>query len=138
MKSFIILFTISGLLLYACGNPPQQTQQLPAEDKVSAEQGTSTVTDTLSSNPDYAKGLELVGQSDCFTCHKIEDISVGPPYRDVAGKYENTKANRIMLAEKIIKGGQGNWGQIPMTPHPNLSKEDAQQIVKYIMLLKKK
>jgi cytochrome c len=43
-----------------------------------------------------------------------------------------------MLADKIIKGGAGVWGQIPMTPHPNLSKQDAEQIVKYVLLLKNK
>ncbi len=42
-----------------------------------------------------------------------------------------------MLAAKIIKGGSGVWGQVPMTPHPNLSVADAEQMVKYILLLKK-
>jgi cytochrome c len=42
-----------------------------------------------------------------------------------------------MLASKIIKGGQGVWGAIPMTPHSSLSEADAEQMVKYILLLKK-
>ncbi len=91
----------------------------------------------LSSNPDYQKGLELVAKSDCLTCHKVSDKLTGPAYKDVAAKYENTDANVAMLASKIIKGGQGNWGPIPMTPHAQLSEADAKQMVKYILLLKK-
>ncbi len=91
----------------------------------------------LSSNPDYQKGLELVAKSDCLTCHKISEKLTGPAYKDVAAKYENTDANVAMLATKIIKGGQGNWGPIPMTPHAQLSEADAKQMVKYILLLKK-
>lgn len=98
---------------------------------------TTAAANDLSSNPDYQKGLELIGKSDCLTCHKISDKLTGPAYKDVAAKYENTDANVSMLAEKIIKGGQGNWGAIPMTPHPLLSEADARQMVKYILLLKK-
>jgi cytochrome c len=43
-----------------------------------------------------------------------------------------------MLAEKVIKGGQGVWGAVPMTPHPALTQADAEQMVKYVMLLKNK
>jgi cytochrome c len=42
-----------------------------------------------------------------------------------------------LLASKIIKGGSGVWGAIPMTPHPQISEDDAKQMVKYVLLLKK-
>ncbi len=58
-------------------------------------------------------------------------------YKDVAAKYENNEENLTLLAGKIIKGGAGVWGQVPMTPHPALSEEDAKQMVKYIFLLRK-
>jgi cytochrome c len=54
----------------------------------------------------------------------------------VANKYENTDANVKMLAEKIIKGGSGVYSAVPMTPHPALAEADAEQMVKYILLLK--
>ncbi len=41
------------------------------------------------------------------------------------------------LTGKVIKGGAGNWGQIPMTPHPQLSKKDVSEMVRYILSLKK-
>jgi cytochrome c len=67
----------------------------------------------------------------------VSDKNIGPAYKDVAAKYENTEENVKMLAGKIIKGGQGVWGAIPMTPHSTLSQADAEQMVKYILLLKK-
>lgn len=93
---------------------------------------------TLSSNPDYQKGLELIAKSDCLTCHKVSEKLTGPAYKDVAAKYENTDENVALLAGKVIKGGSGVWGAIPMTPHAQLSEADAKQMVKYILLLRNK
>ena len=42
-----------------------------------------------------------------------------------------------MLTQKIIDGGKGNWGDIPMTPHTGMSKENTQKMIKYILSLKK-
>jgi cytochrome c len=82
------------------------------------------------------KALEMIGSLDCTTCHKISEKNIGPAYTDVAKKYENTDANINMLAEKVIKGGSGNWGTVPMTPHPALSADSAKEMVKYILSLK--
>jgi len=92
----------------------------------------------LSANPDYQKGLELIAKSDCLTCHKVNEKLIGPAYRDVAAKYENTDANVALLASKVLKGGSGVWGAIPMTPHAALSEADDKQMVKYILLLRNK
>ena len=93
----------------------------------------------ITESPEYKKGLELVVKSDCFTCHKIDEQLQGPSYRDVANKYAGMPDTIIShLARKIIKGGVGVWGQqIYMTPHATLSQEDAEAMVKYILLLKK-
>lgn len=84
----------------------------------------------------YTKGLALVANSDCLTCHKVDEKMTGPSYKEIAARYEATDANIKMLAEKIIKGGKGNWGEVMMTPHANLSQEDAETMVKYILQLK--
>ena len=123
MKKYFIVFSLS-IFCVACGNNSSSTDSKEGEK--------SSVMD----NPDYEKGLALIAKSDCFTCHKLRDASTGPAYGLVAAKYENTEANREMLAKKVIAGGTGVWGQIPMVAHPNLSKEDAISMVKYIMLLK--
>lgn len=84
-----------------------------------------------------SKGAELIKGNDCGTCHKEQDKLVGPAFVDVAKKYENTDANVETLVKKIITGGSGNWGTTPMTPHPSLSEDDAKDMVKYILSLKK-
>jgi len=125
MKKYFIVLSLSVFCL-SCGNNPKTT-----ETKEEASSATSVM-----DNPDYDKGLNLIAKSDCLTCHKLREASVGPAYGLVAAKYEDNESNREMLANKIIAGGQGVWGQIPMAAHPNLSKEDAIAMVKYIMLLK--
>jgi cytochrome c len=85
-------------------------------------------------DPEVAKGLDLAAKSDCFTCHKLNEASVGPSYAAVAAKYKSQMpAIADTLVGKILKGGSGNWGVVPMTPHPMLSKEDAKSIVAYVM-----
>ncbi len=125
----VLVTLVAGIALVACGGNK--------ENKETTTETATTAASSLSSNPDYQKGLELVGKSDCLTCHKANEKNIGPAYKDVAAKYENTDENVKMLAEKIIKGGSGNWGAIPMTAHPALSQEDAEAMVKYVLLLKK-
>jgi len=84
-----------------------------------------------------APGPKLMASSDCNTCHKEDTKVVGPALKDIAAKYPATDANIDTLANKIIKGGKGNWGDIPMAAHPMLTQGDAKTIVKYILSLKK-
>ncbi|HMP94791.1 MAG TPA: c-type cytochrome, partial [Phnomibacter sp.] len=89
-------------------------------------------------NPDYKKGVAWVAQSDCVTCHKVNEASTGPSYADVAAKYAGANDETIeKLANTIINGGSGNWGAVPMTAHADLSLDDAKAMVKYVLLLKK-
>lgn len=127
------LFAISMMtLLYACGG---------GEDKKAGQETTQETTppaDDITQHPDYQKGLALIAKSDCLTCHKVAEPLTGPMYRDVANKYAGMPDTIIShLASKIISGGSGVWGQVAMTPHPTLPKEDAEAMVKYILLLKK-
>jgi len=62
---------------------------------------------------------------------------VGPAYQDVANKYTASPAVIDTLANKVIKGGSGHWGDVPMSPHPALAMDDAREMVKYILSLKK-
>ena len=119
------------ILLAACGGSSEK------KTEETAAAPAATASNDLSSNPDYTKGLALVAGSDCLTCHKTSEKNIGPAYKDVAAKYENTEENVKMLAEKVIKGGSGVWGAVPMTPHPQISQEDAEAMVKYVLLLKK-
>jgi cytochrome c len=130
MKKIILsAFVIS--LLTACGG---------SDEKKGGEtkEAETAKTDDLSSNPVYQKGLGLVAKSDCLTCHKVDEALTGPTYRDIANKYAGMPDTIVAhLAGKIIKGGNGVWGDTYMTPHASLSQEDAEAMVKYILLLKK-
>ena len=132
MKKITVALSALILLGAACSSNNEKKEEKPAASAA------APAADALSSNPDYQKGLELVAKSDCLTCHKVSEKVTGPAYKDVAAKYENTEENITMLAGKIIKGGSGNWGTIPMTPHATLSEADAKQMVKYILLLRNK
>lgn len=80
------------------------------------------------------EGKSLVEGADCLSCHKVDAKLVGPSYQEIAAKY--TEADVDQLAQKIIDGGKGVWGEVPMTPHAGMSKENAQKMVKYILSLK--
>ena len=79
------------------------------------------------------EGKGLLSKQDCFACHKPDVKVVGPSYQAIAQRYKSTDANVNKLAAKIIAGGMGNWGQVPMTPHAALSLSDAEKIVRYIL-----
>ena len=121
----IIAFAILSISMFACNSAEEKTKTTEPEQKKNAAMD----------NPDYNAGLNLIAKSDCFTCHKLRDVSVGPPYGEVAKKYANTPENINLLADRILKGSQGVWGTVPMLAHP-IPKEDAIKMVKYILLLK--
>ena len=132
MKKYFVSVALLALVA-ACNNSSDSN-----EKSDSAATAPATTENDPSSNPDYQKGLTLIAANDCLTCHKVDEKVTGPAYRDVANKYENTDANVKMLADKIIKGGTGVWGDAAMTPHIGLAEADAEQMVKYILLLKNK
>jgi cytochrome c len=89
------------------------------------------------SEEDKSVGLNLIAKNDCYTCHSVGNQLVGPSFSKIGGKYNATQNNIGTLAKKIISGGNGVWGEIFMTPHPGISQDDAEAMVKYILLLKK-
>jgi len=120
------------LFVLACGNGGE------SKTKTEEPKKEETKSDDLSANPDYQKGLAIEAQNDCKTCHGLDEKITGPTFRDIANKYAGMPDTIVShLAGKIITGGSGVWGEIMMTPHPALSKDDAEAIVKYILLLKK-
>ncbi|MBX2844160.1 MAG: ThuA domain-containing protein [Flammeovirgaceae bacterium] len=71
----------------------------------------------------------------CLNCHDMENESVGPSYKEVAAKYGSDQATIEKLAQKVIKGGGGVWGERMMAANPSLAKEDAEAMVKFIVSL---
>lgn len=136
MKKIILSAVILATMAAACGGNDSE-KKTEGESTTSEQPAAAPATDN-SSNPDYQKGLALVGQNQCMTCHKINEKLTGPAYSDVAKKYAGADdATITKLAKKVISGGSGVWGDVPMTPHPNVSEADAKAMVKYILLLNK-
>lgn len=123
-----------GLLAaaFGCGNGggSSSTATPPAKDTVAAAA-------TASGD----KALDMIGASDCTTCHRLHQAAagspIGPAYDRVAAKYSPAADTTIdRLVKKIISGGTGMWGITPMTPHPALKDADVRQMVQYILTLK--
>ena len=81
------------------------------------------------------KGQTLIAQSDCKNCHAIDQKVNGPSYAEIATRYRGQPKVRNVLVAKVIKGGNGNWGETVMSAHPQLSEADAGTIVDYILSL---
>lgn len=133
MKKGLIIFA-SLVIITSCNSSSTDNKEAGTKATDTAAAATAPATETK--DPEAVKGLELVGKSDCFTCHKLSEASVGPAYALVAAKYKDKPGIIDTLAGKVIKGGSGNWGAVPMTPHPMLSKEDAKMMVHYVMSIK--
>ncbi|MCW3082082.1 c-type cytochrome [Segetibacter sp.] len=131
MKKLFVILSFSCVVISCGGNDSNDSKENSKEE---AKQGAAA---PAAKSADYQKGLELVAQSDCFTCHDVSQKKIGPAYKDVAAKYQMSDEVVENLAGKVIKGGAGVWGPIAMTPHPQLSNDDAKTMVKYILALKK-
>ena len=107
----------------------------PKEKKSTEEFNVNESTDSKPAVDLIAQGDALVKASDCKTCHHATNKIIGPSHTDVAKKYEFTEANVKMLAQKIITGGQGNWGEIPMAAHADISTENAESMARYVLSL---
>lgn len=124
-------------LSFACGGNDKAAET--SEEVATAVQPVVEVSleEKYQNDPIYIKGLEKLKASDCTSCHMVERKIVGPSYADVASKYESTEENVAMLASKVIAGGVGAWGEIAMPAHPGVTEEDAKDMIRYILLLKK-
>jgi cytochrome c len=79
---------------------------------------------------------DLAKQKLCVTCHAVDKKLVGPSFKDIAGKYASQKDAADKLAEKVIKGGSGVWGPVPMPANASLSAGDSKTLVTWILSLK--
>lgn len=78
----------------------------------------------------------LAKAKNCMACHATDKKMVGPSYKDVAKKYAGDAAAVDKLATKVIKGGSGVWGAIPMPANAQVSEADAKKLVSWVLSLK--
>ena len=124
MKLKYLLFGVALISLTSFSNDNLDTKYIKATKKTTAIFQTSD-------------GEKLIAKSDCVGCHKLDKKLIGPSYLDIAKKYPSNEKNIAYLSGKIIKGGSGVWGTIPMSAHASLKKNDANSMAKYILSLKK-
>lgn len=142
MRKPLLIIGCIAFALASCSSPDSSSKNAGNSEATSTETtDTSTTSTTESSSTEStagggsAAGKQLIAKSDCLGCHNETQKIVGPAYVEVAEKY--TQSDIDYLAGKIIKGGSGVWGEVPMSAHPTLSKEDATQMAQYILSLKK-
>lgn len=85
-------------------------------------------------DPDHT-GTIILSKSLCLSCHMSKEKSIGPSYQEVADRYRNDKKAVDKLTEKIVKGGSGAWGNVPMPPNTQYNEEELSQIVDVILSL---
>jgi len=83
----------------------------------------------------FSRGKNLIDESDCLSCHRVDVKSIGPSYIEVAKRYKNDPKGQKVIAKRIINGSVGIWGEHGMSAHPNLSERDAALMIEYIMSL---
>jgi cytochrome c len=86
----------------------------------------------LASNAALANA-DLAKAKNCMACHAVDKKLVGPAYKDVAAKYAGQKDAEDKLVQKVLKGGAGVWGQIPMPPNTQVSEAEAHTLVKWVL-----
>jgi cytochrome c len=79
---------------------------------------------------------ELAQAKNCLACHSVDNKVVGPAFKEVAAKYAGDKGAAATLANKIIAGGGGVWGAIPMPANPQVKDAEAKKLVAWILGLK--
>jgi cytochrome c len=89
----------------------------------------------LSAAPAFAQA-DLAQKKNCLACHAVDKKVLGPAYKDVAAKYAGQKDAADKLAAKVVKGGSGVWGNIPMPANPQVTDAEAKQLVQWILTLK--
>jgi cytochrome c len=136
VRNTLAIMLALGLLAaaYGCGNgggaSSTATPAAPSKDTAAA---------TAAASGD--KALDMIGASDCTTCHRLHQAGpgspIGPAYDQVAAKYSPAAdTTKDRLVKKIITGGTGMWGITPMSAHPGLKEADVRQMVDYILSLK--
>ncbi|MBL7735940.1 MAG: cytochrome C [Chitinophagaceae bacterium] len=143
MKLYLWRSYIFLTLIAAQGCHPETTRDNPKTGftKTASERMMENITPLPGKNDSVdmkaaQQGEALISYSDCYTCHKADKLSVGPPFKAIAKRYPANGAYKEMLAQKIMLGGSGIWGSAVMIPHPDISREDAKLMALYIFSLK--
>ncbi len=140
MKLKILLATVIVALISACSPSAEQESQTP--DQVGASDAEERLTDV--ETPSAIKVTEAsvieaqleddLSKLGCFACHAVDEERIGPTYRSIAVLYRQADA-KALLVNKVINGGGGIWGPMPMISHPHLTPEILNPLIERILAL---
>ena len=88
----------------------------------------------LAAAPNAFADEALAKKHNCLACHQVDKKLVGPAYKDIAKKYKGQNV-AAKLEQKVKKGGQGVWGNVPMPPNPAVPDADVKKLVDWILKL---
>jgi cytochrome c len=77
--------------------------------------------------------LQLATAKNCMACHAVDKKLVGPSYKDVAAKYAGQKDAVDKLVLKVMKGGSGVWGPVPMPANAQVNADEAKKLVIWVL-----
>ena len=89
----------------------------------------------LAAAPAFAN-VELATKKNCMACHAVDKKLVGPSYKDVSAKYVGQKDAVDKLTQKVLKGGSGVWGAVPMPANAQVTPAEAKQLVEWVLTQK--
>ena len=87
---------------------------------------------SLSHAQSPANGAALAGKHGCLICHTVENKLIGPGFKDVAQKYRGQDMGHTLVL-RIRNGGSGQWGRVPMPPHPSVPENDIKDVVAWVL-----
>lgn len=90
----------------------------------------------VSSTSAFAGAEDLAKAKNCLACHSLDKKIVGPAYKDVAAKYKGQAGAEAKLAAKILAGGAGVWGPVPMPANTQVSPAEANELAKWVLTIK--
>lgn len=105
-----------------------QVNYFPNMEKATSAMGHGVMSSTL-------VGRLIMESLDCQSCHQVNNKSRGPEFIQISERFKNQKNATDFLAERMVKGSVGDWGEVPMPAHANLAKADAEKIADWILSL---
>ena len=93
----------------------------------------AVITIATAQNSAPTDGEKLIRGSDCLSCHALDSQVAGPSWKAIAKRYAGQPGSAVRLATKVRKGGAGTWGDLAMTPHPELTDAQSRQMVYWIL-----
>jgi len=79
---------------------------------------------------------DLAKAKNCMSCHAVASKVVGPAFKDIAAKYAGQKDAENKLVGKVLKGGSGSWGAVPMPSNPQVTEAESRTLIKWVLALK--